>query len=1671
MKKITLFVLMAMILFSSNAFSQTIGAVTADTTIITFVHVSDNHYGLFKANFQGATNVSAKNVNAALVTKINTLPTTTLPSDDGVNAGKNVGSIDFLFDTGDISNRQESANNIQSSSASWGQYTTDYLNSLTTKDSHGNNTKVYSTPGNHDISNSIGYYKTMNPAIDATTVFSMFNLYTNPATPRTAATYNYQTDKVHYSMDYKGIHFVFCHFWPDSSERIWIDNDLKNISSSTPVLLFTHVPPEAESRFFINPNGTHNINATDQFENQLTEMFKSGLTVSTPDTIEVRGFCNWLKNHTNILGYFNGHTNYTEFYTYKGLSNDLSLNVYRVDSPMKGSASSSDETKLAFNLFQIDTKTMTMTARECLWDTNPSNPNAPIVFGAKKNSTLIPQAPPVMQFVFTSDSHYGLTKATFRGASNATAQTVNSALVNQINNMSSATLPADNGVKAGLQVGSIDFVVNTGDIANRQETGIQPDSASWSQFVTDYVNGLTVKNSAGQNSPFYIIPGNHDITNAIGYYKTMNPLKDVTSYLGIYNSMLNPIPLKTKDNFNYATDKVNYSKDFGGVHFVFIGSWPDSVNRVWMTNDLINVNQSTPVVIFSHDEPPSESKHFTNPNGTHNINSTDKFENVLSEMFKDGKLITDPNTLEQRGLADFILAHPNIKAYFHGNDHIEQFNTWSGPDNNINPPLQVFGVDSPMKGSVSASDETKLCYQFVALDSVTKLMTIRECFWNANPSQQGGALVWGASKTINLNEPRVSPPQPVMQFVFTSDSHYGLTKSTFRGASNVTSQTVNTAMINQINNMSSAVLPADNGIKSGMAVGGIDFVVSGGDIANRQETGIQPDSASWSQFVTDYVNGLTVKNSAGQKAPFYVIPGNHDISNAIGYYKSMTPAIDMTSYLGIYNMMMPQSNSGKKIIHYWHFNNTLPANGGGGIKLGAISADYSTIGNANIVYKPLPGVLYDTTGIMDNLVGDTTNQRIAYINNLNVNNAVRTRNPSDSMQFVWTLPTTNYKNIVIKYATQSSSVGSGQHRQNYSYSLDGGLNYTTANLPMAFDSAGLNWGLVTVDLSSITAINNNPNFIFRILYSAPNTGNSGNNRFDNITVEGDSVNSGGKNKDNFNYATDKVNYSKDFGGVHFVFIGSWPDSVNRVWMANDLINVNQSTPVVIFSHDEPPSESKHFTNPNGTHNINSTDKFENVLSEMFKDGKLITDPNTMEQRGLADFILAHPNIKAYFHGNDHIEQFNTWSGPDNNINPPLQVFGVDSPMKGIASASDETKLCYQFVTLDTVTKLMTIRECFWNANPSQQGGALVWGASKTINLNNTVGVTITPNHYYSNMMCVNEEIVFTPSFDKAGIYTYSWKVNNVVIGNGSTLNYKFTSTGQYEIKLNIAGNNGETGTGILNITITDQCPVTVLVNDFESCKNATPTITPVNIFGGKGTYSYSWSPSADFVNNTVKNATLKNVLYSKEYKLTATDVVTNSQGFGYPYMTVLESPSVSFDKAYLWIKNNEPVDLTNEDVLKVNVLGGISPYQYKWMNNNGISIDPTSVYPQMGSSKYLLTVTDANGCISIEKRLTIFRTNGKEIFEGIIPGLTGIGYMFSYPNPASDNISIYADFNTEMPATLKIFNLLGKEVLALSIENIQIFEQQINVSSLPLGVYTLVIETTENTFAKQFVKQ
>jgi hypothetical protein len=379
--------------------------------------------------------------------------------------------------------------------------------------------------------------------------------------------------------------------------------------------------------------------------------------------------------------------------------------------------------------------------------------------GNDPNSTASASATPT-QFIFTSDAHYGIFRTSGTGtfavvstgatiSAIADSHSVNAAMIAVMNSLPTLTFPADGGINAGKTVSSFEFIMHGGDIANRMEvltggpTGtyqVQSAATSWDQFKTDYIDGLTLKTRSGSKTPLYMIPGNHDISNAIGYYKTMSPLTDATSIMEIFNRMTIPAILRTAVTYSYTADKVYHSKTIGGVHFMFVGSWPDSIARDWMRTDLATISATTPAVIVAHDEPVSEAKHFTNPNAPYDINSTNKFENVTYDTLESGLTSTAGTTIEQERLVEFLKDHKNIVAYFHGNDHINGVYKYTGPQGDIS--LNVVRVDSPMKGIASVPDPTQLAFKVVAIDADAKNMTVRDYNWMLGS--------WGTGTTWSL---------------------------------------------------------------------------------------------------------------------------------------------------------------------------------------------------------------------------------------------------------------------------------------------------------------------------------------------------------------------------------------------------------------------------------------------------------------------------------------------------------------------------------------------------------------------------------------------------------------------------------------------------------------------------------------------------------------------------------------------------------------------------------------------------------------------------------------------------------------------------------------------------------------------------------------------------------
>jgi hypothetical protein len=109
---------------------------------------------------------------------------------------------------------------------------------------------------------------------------------------------------------------------------------------------------------------------------------------------------------------------------------------------------------------------------------------------------------------------------------------------------------------------------------------------------------------------------------------------------------------------------------------------------------------------------------------------------------------------------------------------------------------------------------------------------------------------------------------------------------------------------------------------------------------------------------------------------------------------------------------------------------------------------------------------------------------------------------NNGMQILISTDTTGYNNINLSWAQRGTSTGFTSRA--FEYSTNGGGSYT----PLAFtgDTGVLSATFTTVspNLTGITALENNPNVVFRLTLGGATSGN-GNNRFDNIVVQGTEI--------------------------------------------------------------------------------------------------------------------------------------------------------------------------------------------------------------------------------------------------------------------------------------------------------------------------------------------------------------------------------------------------------------------------------------------------------------------------------------------------------------------------------------------------------------------------------------
>lgn len=172
----------------------------------------------------------------------------------------------------------------------------------------------------------------------------------------------------------------------------------------------------------------------------------------------------------------------------------------------------------------------------------------------------------------------------------------------------------------------------------------------------------------------------------------------------------------------------------------------------------------------------------------------------------------------------------------------------------------------------------------------------------------------------------------------------------------------------------------------------------------------------------------------------------------------------------------PAPTGEEPLLHYWSFNSQtlLP---------------FFTIGGGSLSVSPGPltdvtfDIGADFVGI-NNRLGEETGSHL------------RVNNPLGAT-LTFALPTTGYEDIAFRYESRRSGQGAGL--QQLSYTVNGSTYVEWPNPVMLQNDSPQ---IYFFDFSEIAGANDNPIFGIRLTFAQGDGGTAGNNRFDNITVEG-----------------------------------------------------------------------------------------------------------------------------------------------------------------------------------------------------------------------------------------------------------------------------------------------------------------------------------------------------------------------------------------------------------------------------------------------------------------------------------------------------------------------------------------------------------------------------------------
>lgn len=274
----------------------------------------------------------------------------------------------------------------------------------------------------------------------------------------------------------------------------------------------------------------------------------------------------------------------------------------------------------------------------------------------------------------------------------------------------------------------------------------------------------------------------------------------------------------------------------------------------------------------------------------------------------------------------------------------------------------------------------------------------------------------------------------------------------------------------------------------------------------------------------------------------------------------------------------------------------------------------------------------------------------------------------------------------------------------------------------------------------------------------------------------------------------------------------------------------------------------------------------------------------------------------------------------------------------------------------------------------------------------------------------------------------------------------------------------------------DYPPVVINAQDVEVCYGGTAQLGVVDGYGkvitaegGSGEFTYSWQPAFRLDDPTSGNPSYGPVYFSyTSFSVTITDVNSGEEYTKSIKVTTLPQPNftVPLFKILRASDGFSCYDLTT-------LLNG-SLVNQNWYKDNFGTLDPIdgscADLSSPGIHRVYVEGFDEKGCKSKMKRIIFFTLNGKETIneDDVVVSENGLGIMAVNPNPADEQIRLFADLENASELQISISDMKGKQLISFNRAGNSI-DEQVNVSELAAGVYFVTVSNNETSMTKKIV--